>query len=93
MSALTVPKLCGGEGLAVGQVTAGNETQILSGWQEVPFLQLGPSGSHGHNALLIGGSWIKLNSVWSQSNRHAKPLISLREYGVLIAESCPFLLT
>lgn len=46
MSALTVPKLEVGGG-AVGQVTAANETQILSGWQEVPLpvLQLGHSGS------------------------------------------------
>lgn len=37
----------GGGGGAVGQVTAANETQILSGWQEVPLpvLQLGHSGS------------------------------------------------
>lgn len=74
MSALTVPKLEVGRGVAVGQVTAGNETQILSGWQEVPLpvRQLGHS-SHNVAALLVQGSWIKLSSDWSQGNEHANP--------------------
>lgn len=80
MSALTVPKLCGGEGVAVGQVIAGNEIQILSGWQEVPILQLGHLGSHGHSvtALLIQRSQIKLSFDWSQGNKHANPHLSKR---------------
>lgn len=82
--------------MAVGQVTAGNETQILSGWQEVPLpiLQLGHSGSHGPNAtvLLIQGSWIKLSFNWSKGTNMPNPQLSKRIWDPYLKE-LSFLLT